>query len=149
MKKKILICLIIGFFFTSLCLNNVALADEFNRDSNFFLNLTTKEREELFSQKKDPAGAAVLSGLCFGTGQMYGGDFTRGMVVMGIGLALTIGAFGIVLPDLAKKPATASNLGRVGVYVIFGVYWLWNVRDAYYRTLEINEAIDKRLLISE
>jgi len=149
MKRKILICLITGIFCICLGINNNVLAYEFNKDPNFFLSLTTKEREELFSQKKDPAGAAILSGLCFGTGQMYGGDFKRGMVVMGVGLVLAIGAFGIVIPDLDKRPATASGIGKISIYTLLGVYWLWNIRDAYYRTVEINEEIDKRLLISE
>ena len=143
--KKILIYLIVS---TLVLFHGQVMAQSLfsYENSDSAITLTTKERYELTDKQKDPALSALFSGLCIGAGQMYGGDMQKGLWVMGIGLGLTIGTFGILLPDLDKRPASAANLGKVLAYLLWGGYYLWNIRDAYDVSLQNNEKIDKILI---
>ncbi|MBN2367147.1 MAG: zinc-ribbon domain-containing protein [Calditrichaeota bacterium] len=74
---------------------------------------------------KNPAIAAILSFLFTGLGQIYNGQIEKGILFIIIGIILAI-----------------SMLILIGI-ILFPLFWLYNIYDAYTSAKQINAGIIK------
>jgi len=82
---------------------------------------------------KEPATSAARSALFPGLGQVYNGEYEKGMVMFVVGMALLIGAVQLVVSWLSPGQSL-SGLGTVLGYIsLFGgiALYVFGVYDAY------------------
>jgi hypothetical protein len=108
-----------------------------------------KYRQELLSKKVDPGKALGLSALYFGLGQLYTGDTKRGAWILAGGTVLLAGVLLVFIPRVSNRQESVTALGSAIGYVVLGVAYLWNIRDAYITAEKINQDINDKLLLSE
>lgn len=106
-----------------------------------------RDQLPLDERKRQPAGAALLSTLYPGLGQLYVGDASRAfMIMIPATLILVGGIIGFGL--LSERPEQAATLGRLMILAVWIGGHLWNIRDAYNQAEELNRRLEKEDMYS-
>jgi len=155
MKKKIaslIISLTIIFTFCSqsfaaehYTLENKSNFTEFVGDSEYL----QKHRSELYEKMVDPGKAMAFSALYFGLGQIYAGENLKGGLILAGGTILTGITLIFILPYVRERQESVRNNGTALAVGAIALAYLLNVRDAYVTAENINQRIQKELLLSD
>jgi len=101
----------------------------------------TLRRERLRRSVRNPGLAALMSFCLMGLGQIYAGHIDRGIILMMMHLGTVVGGYslyarGLLYETIAPHFGPAAIVAVVYVIgVIFILLWIYNIKDAYYRSL--------------
>jgi len=98
-------------------------------------------RERLRRSVRNPGLAALMSFLVMGLGQIYAGHIDRGVILMMMHAGTLVGCYslytrGLLYETIAPHFGPAAIVAVVYVVgVVFILLWIYNIKDAYYRSL--------------
>ncbi|HEY9070419.1 MAG TPA: tetratricopeptide repeat protein [Candidatus Ozemobacteraceae bacterium] len=98
-------------------------------------------RERLRRSVRNPGLAALMSFLLMGLGQIYAGHIDRGIILMMMHAGTIVGCYslytrGLLYETIAPHFGPAAIVAVVYVIgVVFILLWIYNIKDAYYRSL--------------
>ena len=126
------------------CLTISAAAPAWASDA-YVLHMTPHDKTETLAQQRDPAMAALLGIVFPGAGHVYAGNWQRGALFAGGGLALIVAA--IIVNSIAGQTVPVENdpagIAPALTLLVLGAYEIVNVRDAFYTTIAINQDLEE------
>ena len=101
----------------------------------------TLRRERLRRSVRNPGLAALMSFCVMGLGQIYAGHIDRGIILMMMHIGTVVGGYslyarGLLYETIAPHFGPAAIVTVVYIIgVVFIMLWIYNIKDAYYRSL--------------
>lgn len=126
------------------CLTTAAISPAWAADPYVMRFPDQPERKAILAQQRDPATAALLSGLFPGVGHVYAGNWQRGGIIGAVGVALLVGGILFVDSMLNTPGEDPNGISPIVAGLAFGGFHLWNVRDAYYTSEAINTSLEEQ-----
>ncbi|QLH75114.1 MAG: zinc ribbon domain-containing protein [Methanomassiliicoccales archaeon] len=97
-------------------------------------------------EEKEPFLAILFSFILSGLGQIYCGRIARGLVILVISLIPTV-LFTMLFLSLGDAPTFDDVSGwmtlMIVVGIVFFVFWIWQILDAYRLANEWNEKVSR------
>jgi hypothetical protein len=111
---------------------------------DYVLRMTPQDKQVLLDQRKDPATAALL-GIVPGVGHVYAGNWQRGAVIgaSGLGLLIALAILNAVASQTEPVNNDPNGIAPSLSMLAFGVFEVWNMRDAFYTTEALNTDLEE------
>ena len=101
-------------------------SDKLQKEINLLSGIKKEPTPQPYEEKKSSGIAAILSFFFVGLGQIYNGQIGKGILLMVVGFIAIFASVTVVLS------------GELVGFLIYPIFWLINIHDAYETAQKIN-----------